>query len=299
MELKSQQPAMTIAQQIENLKALGLIIEDIEHAESFLNDVSYFRLIKAYSLGYKPKNGRYNDGTTFDMLEQLYLFNANLRQLIFTQIERVEVNLRCRIANYYSSKYGVLGYKEAGNFKSSEHHKHFLRDIEAEVERNRRSPFVKNFKENYEEGQLPLYALVELFSFGLLSKFYKNMNNSDKKSIASTYGVGYTYLESWFEHLAFIRNVCAHYGRLYNCAFPKTPRLYNDYTDQGIGNNRIFASLICLKHLIPSDRHWNEFVEKIYDLLEKYPAVEPERMGFPENWKEYLVTNSREEIVLA
>ena len=34
-----------------------------------------------------------------------------------------------------------------------------------------------------------MYALVELFSFGTLSKFYKNMRNPDKKAIAGTYGV--------------------------------------------------------------------------------------------------------------
>lgn len=48
---------MTIDEQIENLKSLGLIIENEEYAKKILNDISYFRLIKAYSLGFKPKMG--------------------------------------------------------------------------------------------------------------------------------------------------------------------------------------------------------------------------------------------------
>lgn len=36
-----------------------------------------------------------------------------LRHLLFTQIEKVEVNLRCRVANYFSCTYGVPGYKDA------------------------------------------------------------------------------------------------------------------------------------------------------------------------------------------
>lgn len=58
-ELKQHQLPMTIDEQIENLKSLGLIIENEEYAKKILNDISYFRLIKAYSLGFKPKNRKY------------------------------------------------------------------------------------------------------------------------------------------------------------------------------------------------------------------------------------------------
>ena len=56
-ELKQHQPSMSVDKQVENLKTLGLIINDEEYAKRILNDISYFRLIKAYSLGFKPKNG--------------------------------------------------------------------------------------------------------------------------------------------------------------------------------------------------------------------------------------------------
>lgn len=56
-ELKEHPSPMTVDEQISNLREKGLIIEDEEHARSFLNEVSYFRLIKAYSLGLKVKNG--------------------------------------------------------------------------------------------------------------------------------------------------------------------------------------------------------------------------------------------------
>lgn len=59
---KQQQIPLPVDEQIKNLCDLGLIIDDEEYAKSLLNDVSYFRLIKAYSLGLKPKNGRYNEG---------------------------------------------------------------------------------------------------------------------------------------------------------------------------------------------------------------------------------------------
>lgn len=288
-ELKQHQPPMTIDEQVENLKSIGLIVEDEEYAKKILNDISYFRLVKAYSLNLKPKNGHYNNKTTFKELVDLYLFNANFRQIIFPEIEQIEINVRCRLANYFAEQYGVLGYLDAKNFAEEEYHKEFLSDIEEEIRRNSKAPFVRNFRENYEGGNLPIYALVEVFSFGTLSKFYKNMHNKDKKAVAKTFGVGYTYIESWLESISYVRNICAHYGRLYNAKMSKTPMLYKEYTQAGIGNNRIYGVLLCMKHLLKNDTHWNLFVDKIEMLFDKYESVQINTMGFPENWKDMLL----------
>lgn len=279
---------MTIDEQVENLKSIGLIVDDEAYAKKILNDISYFRLVKAYSLNLKTKNGCYNKQTTFKEIVDLYLFNANLRQNIFPEIEKVEINVRCRLANFFAEQYGVLGYLQAENFANENYHAEFLKDINEEIGRNSKAPFVRNFRENYEGGYLPIYALVEVFSFGTLSKFYKNMLNKDKKAIAKTFGVGYTYFESWLESISYVRNICAHYGRIYNAKLSKTPILYKEYTQAGIGNNRIYGVLLCLKHLLKNDTHWNLFVDNIELLFDKYGCVQISTMGFPENWKELL-----------
>ena len=66
------------------------------------------------------------------------------------------------------------------------------------------------------------------------------MKNPDKKAVAKSFGVGYTYFESWLESISYVRNIFAHYGRLYNAKLSKTPMLYKEYSEAGIGNNRIF-----------------------------------------------------------
>lgn len=162
-------------------------------------------------------------------------------------------------------------------------------DIKEEIGRNSKAPFVRNFRENYEGGQLPIYALVEVFSFGTLSKFFKNMQNPDKKAVAKTFGIGYTYLESWLESISYVRNICAHYGRLYNAKLSKTPLLYKEYSEAGIGNNRMFGILLCMKHILKNDSHWNLYVQDIEILIDKYEKVDIKTMGFPENWKELLL----------
>lgn len=92
-DLKQYQPPLTIEEQVKNLKEIGLIIDDEDYARKILNDISYFRLIKAYSLNLKPKNGEYHEGVTFGQIVELYLFNANFRQILFPEIEKIEIFL--------------------------------------------------------------------------------------------------------------------------------------------------------------------------------------------------------------
>lgn len=284
---KELQCPLTVDQQLENLKSLNLLIENEENAKSILNDISYFRLVKGFGLGLKPKNGCYNGLVSFGQIVDLYKFNANVRQLIFTLVERIEVNLRCRIANYFSVQYGVLGYLNVDNFADAEYHREFLDDIWQEIDRNSKSPFVRNFQEHY-NGQIPMYALVELFSFGTLSKFYKNMKNPDKKEVAALYGAGYTYLESWIESVAYLRNLCAHYGRIYNAKIPKRPMLYKQDVAIGVDNGSFFGVLVCMARLLPHDIHWRDLLDQLELLIEKYPVVDIQRIGFPMDWKSIL-----------
>ena len=298
MEKKTLPEPLNIKDQIANLKSIGLIIEDVGYASSMLDDISYFRLVKAYSIGLKEKNGCYYKGVTFEQLVELYLFNANFRQLTFAQIEKIEVNLRSRLSNYFSTKYGVLGYLDSANFADQKYFEKFLQEIEREVNNNRRAPYIKNFQENYIDGQIPFYALVEVFSFGTLSKFLKNMKPEDKTALAKQYGIPYTFLESWIESLSYVRNVCAHYGRLYNAKLTKTPKLFKKYREQNISSIRIFGILCCMKHLLPGDEHWKEYVDTLASLFEKYPHVDISTMGFPENWRFYWRTNKSESNLL-
>lgn len=292
-ELKKHQPSMTVEEQIKNLKSIGLVIEDEAYARKILNDISYFRLVKAYSLNLKAKNDDYDGSVTFEQIVDLYLFNANFRQILFPVVEKIEINVRCRLGNYFSERYGVLGYLQKDNFANGEYFDIFLDDMAEELRRNSKAPFVQNFQKNYEGGHLPFYALVEVFSFGTLSKFYKNMLNTDKKAVAKTFGVGYTYLESWLESISYVRNICAHYGRLYNAKLSKTPMLYKEYSEAGIGNNRIFGVLLCMRTLLKGDSHWNIFVDQIDMLFEKYEKVDIKTMGFPEDWQSLLRMDNR------
>ena len=288
-ERKTHQPPLSVEEQVNNLKKLNLIIDDDERVTEVLNRVSYFRLVKAYGVGLKSKNNDFDGSVKFDDLVALYDFDTELRQLLIAQIEKVEITFRCRLANYFCLEYGVVGYLEKDNFADGLKWKKIIDEIFSSIGYNKRSPFVRNFQDNYEGGDVPFYALVEILSFGTLSKFYKNMKNTDKKQIAKMYENNWPYLESWFESLAYVRNICAHYGRIYNVRLDKTPRLPGEYKDVGVANNRIFGVICCMNKLLPNDNDWVDFVSGMKGLLLKYPKVDSEKLGFPENWQELLM----------
>lgn len=116
---KRHQNPIDLEEQVENLIGIGLRIEDKEYAKNILNRVSYYRLIKAYSITLK-ENGEYIKGTTFDHIVKLYLFDMELRHILFSLIEHIEVYLRAVITNYFSLTYGNFGYKDANNYKKKE-----------------------------------------------------------------------------------------------------------------------------------------------------------------------------------
>jgi len=154
MDKKTLQNPISIDDQIDNLISKGLIIEDKDYANSFLSKVSYFRFIKAYSIGLKPVNGDYYNGISFNKLADIYMFNARLRQILFPLIE--EITLRCNLSNYISIKYGNLSYENEENFHNPLFHERLLKELKKEITRNNAS-FVKNFRNNYKEAKLPFY----------------------------------------------------------------------------------------------------------------------------------------------
>lgn len=95
------------------------------------------------------------------------------------------------------------------NFPIEGYHAAFIKNINQEIYSNKCSPFIKNFRENY-DGNVPLYALAEIMSFGTQSKFYKNLATADKKEIAKTYDINFKFLESWMKCISYVQNLFAH-----------------------------------------------------------------------------------------
>lgn len=288
---------MTIEQQIENLKSLNLVIKDEQAAREFLNKVSYYRLVKAYSNGLKYHGGTYRPNISFEQLTDLYYFNDQLRSFLLPFLERIEIASRCRIANYFCLKYGAFGYKEKTSFEDEGVFYEVQKSIQDSICNAKDAPIIRHFRENHEM-KIPFYALVEVFSFGTLANFYKALKKDDRKEIAQLFGVKEHYFGSWLLSFASTRNMCAHYDRLYGKSIIKSPTLYKEDRAYVRKNSDLYAVLLCLRHFFQQDREWRLFVETLDETIKAHPYVDPLKLGLTDGW-EYVLQGIDPDNILA
>lgn len=280
----------TFEEQIQILKSRGLTIEDEDLAIRVLQRINYYRL-SAYGLSLK-RNDQYDHGVTFSQIYALYEFDHRFRYLIMDMTEQVEIAFRTHMSYHIAHTYGVLGHLEPEHFANAGYHEAFIVELGKEVKRSQEI-FIKHHFDKY-EGNIPVWVAIEVLSFGALSKMFSNMKSEDKSHIAKTnYQAPSIYLESWLKCLSYVRNICAHYGRLYNRPLTSKPRLDHRSKKLDIQQNRIFAHLYILKQLIPERRKWSHFVTRLEALLSEYiDVIELERIGFPEDWEAILMKRS-------
>ena len=116
------------------------------------------------------------------------------------------------------------------------------------------------------------------------------MNIEDRKVIAKLYDTEPKHLGSWILALVEIRNICAHYSRLYNMPLKQTPYLYSEYRKyRPNGQNKVFPALIIIKRMLKSDTRWTDYEMQLVTLMDEYKdVVKLPFISFPKEWKEVL-----------
>ncbi|SEW36763.1 Abortive infection bacteriophage resistance protein [Ruminococcaceae bacterium KH2T8] len=285
MELKI---PTTYAQQIEILKEKGVTIKNDGECLLFLSRVNYY-YFTGYLLPYLDRvTDKCREEITFEKLISLYEFDAELRNLIISVVERIEIFIRNKISYFHGHKYGSDGYMDPMNFNDKHKSERFEQIIQQCINDHRNTAIVRHHNKKY-EGQFPVWVIAEFLSIGSLSYFYGDMKNEDKKKIAiEGFGVNYQTLESWLRCITDLRNKCAHCSRLYYWKFTAVPRMPRniDFT----ANHRLFSQLYMLKMMYPMPERWNtDFFEKFEKLVEKYnDVISAAHIGLPNNWKELL-----------
>ena len=85
--------ALSIEEQIVRLKENGLIIDDEKAAYKYLSIISYFRLA-SYWRPMEKSPHQFKPNSRFDNALSLYYFDKELRALIFSAIQSIEIALR-------------------------------------------------------------------------------------------------------------------------------------------------------------------------------------------------------------
>ena len=270
----------------------ALAIDNRQNAVDILSHVNYYRL-SAYSIGLKQANNpeKYITGTTIQTLYDLYCFDSQLRSILIPAIEAIEIDLRTKISYHLAMTYGSDGYYNADNFQSkfdkdgNSIHAITLDKLQKEINHQKNMPCVIHHTQVY-DGRFPIWVAIELFTFGMLSSLYSVMKPNDQKEIAKQYNIDRYHLNSWVLSLVELRNLCAHYSRVYNMPLKQTATLYSEY--QQYQCNRLFPILLIIKRMTINTELWNSFMNNLFSLIDKYPVANLAFMGFPDNWEQLL-----------
>lgn len=317
--MKYAKPYLDIQQQITLLQQRGLTVTDEAKAGDYLRRIGYYRLsaywypLRRSSL-VKGDDGRmkaaiaddFRPGSEFPLVLDLYVFDKKLRLLVLDALERIEVALRTDVAL-------LLGRKDPwahrnpdmlhGNFAKKLRpdtgrtaHAEWLEKLDGTAARSREE-FAQHFRRKYAESPLPIWMAVELLEFGALSHFLAGMTVADQEALAARYGLARReLLTSWVRTLTFVRNVCAHHGRLWNRTLidhPKPPHpgevpeldhLAADHFAQG----RLYAAMAIVRFMLKvmnPATSWAERLKAHVTTFPRSPAVPFASSGFPDGWE--------------
>ena len=289
-------PALTYNQQIERLKVIHkLAISDDALALRILAQVNYYRL-SAYGIGLKKASNpeEYRDDITLEHIFRLYCFDSEFRNNIIHIVEQLEIMLRTRISYYLGITYGPEGYTDVRNFVDKQDrqgqsiHSKIMESLKREIQHNKNLPLVKHHLETY-GGHFPIWVAVEIMTFGNIASLFDIMKTEDKKEISILFGTSPSHLKSWILALVEIRNICAHYNRLYNMPLKQTPFLYRENRKYRNKQNKVFPIVLVIKRMLCANEQWESFLKDINKTMNKYrDVVVLSFIGFPPEWYEIL-----------
>lgn len=278
-------------QQLLQLKNRGMLIENEEKAIHLLQHISYYRLSGYWFPLLKDKtNHVFKESATFNTAFKLYCFDRELRQMVLSEIEKIEVAIRAKIVYVMAEKHGPFWFQDVNLFKNYVTHANSLSKIGEEFNRSDEE-FIVAFKNKYNNPLPPSWITMEITSFGTLSVLYKNIvPGKEKRAIAHHFGLSDSVFETWLHSLVYLRNVCAHHTRLWNRAMsirPQVPRNPHKIwlQDTKISNNRTYFILSMLLYFLQTINPKNSFSKRFQILLSEFQNVDSKALGFPENWK--------------
>lgn len=293
-------------EQVDIFRHKGMIINDERYTKQVLLRENYFFLNGYRHLFLKSEEDRtFKPGTTFEEMYSLFLFDRSFRNILFKYLLVIENNLKSIFSYQLSKKYGYRerDYLKEKNFTTAPEKQAQLNDLLKKMKRQIRVNGAQHtatlhYASNY--GYIPLWILVKVLSFGIVSEMYSILKPDDQKEIAKVYEIDADVLIVYLPILANYRNLCAHEDILYE---NKTQKAIDDTiyhqllkipkeNDEYIyGKNDLFALIIIMKQLLQKDEFKGMMIELEnvvntlnYNLHTISLDIILKRMGFPVNW---------------
>lgn len=292
---------LSIKEQIDTYNNSGLFIDPTLNVDELLSRVSYYRL-RGYSYKfYDNHTKRYTHNTSLSKILKIYEFDRRLSMEVLNFIFEIEISLRSRVVKAFSVYQDPLILQDPSAFSNKREYWQNNAQICNDISRSG-DVFIKHNYENH-EGMVPVWATMEVISFGRLSKLIKTMKVGNGEAFGllrkcypyksskgnRTYPSKKT-LSSWIQAIVILRNACAHCSRLYGKTFNGRPEiLISDRVTPTPNSIKLYSLLLAMKYLRPNDDVWNSFYNNIKDLIKLFECdIELAEMGFPNDWDCHL-----------
>lgn len=309
--------------QLKKLRAKGMAISNGSRAKKIIELENYYNLINGYKPLFLKQSGTdetYKEGTRFEEVYALYIFDRELRNLFMRYILEIENNIKSVLAHDFSQKYGSDGYLRLASFDTSVKPwerktlaqkagdvSDLISNLQHEIARqlSKNNPMISHHMLEY--GHIPLWVLVNTLTLGTVSIFYSYMKQKDQNDIGRKFQLRPNEMNSFLRVLTIYRNACAHDERFYSlkalqrnmmpnniCTLPLHRQLNIPFSGNNNplnGKNDLFAIVIIFKTMLTksSFKKFYFSLKKLLDVLSKElstisVSTVAEAMGFPNNW---------------
>lgn len=306
-------PWKSFDEQLLQLQARGLRIDDWNLAREHLDRIGYYRL-SGYWYSFREQWGKhcplndqsgkpskvaviehavqenFKEGACFQDAVKLYVFDKQLRLLVLDALERIEIALRVDISH-------TLGQWDSFAYLKPEYfHSSFSRDLDpktgltphhkwlskhAELINRSKEEFVQHNRKTY---GLPLaiWVTCEVWDFGCLSTLFSGLREAEQDAIARQYSIrNGRVFASWLRSLNYLRNICAHHSRLWNRNIADQPKLPPDHEIIWVGafthdthaRARCFLLLCIVRHLLRTINPRSSWPERVRSHLANVPPL--------------------------
>ena len=284
----------TFNQQLTILRNRGVVVPTNGKPKRFLEQENYYNVINGYKDLFLVKDSNnlpvepelYQEGTHFNELKALFLFDRELRILLLKYLLIFENSIKTTVAYEFSKKYPRKNaYLDIANFVDNDPKKVLqqisilTKTIHDKVDR---TGAIKHYIE--EHGEVPLWVLVNFLTMGNIANFYNILTDSTKNIIAKFYTDKYRIqnkdntfrlssadLSACLKVANLVRNICAHDERLYNVNLRnvRISQIANHFGIRRYDNKRFIVVILFLK-IVLDKKDFQRLYKALMNLFNQY-----------------------------
>lgn len=297
--MNNSKPMLSFDELVEQVKSKGIIVNDELWLKKILSQINYQRLM-VYRLHFTINNN-IKPNTTIEDIYNLYLFDKKLKLCFFDILCDVEFIFRTKVSYYFGNKYGTHAYLDNDFFEEKFYHAEFMVRINRIIKKKQHKHPLMKFHNDHYADLPPIYKIIELLSFGEVSKLFKNIKSEEVKNDIikefkdNNHKINIKVTESWLITLTDVRNICAHHDILWNRSFEiksiKSAKWKKSILKKS-DNKEIFSILgilLILRDIIPDKALFADFVNRVDELIQSNNILECHDLHFPNDWKEILI----------